>query len=185
MKESSCLKPLGLEPWYLVLVSPGWPQPSLFKLSSWGQKWLCSGGHMFYIGLYREKQVCWNYVPWTMPLGPKVASPHVSPGKHPAFNRYLYVSFKQISGEWFSTTRPSCFYLNNQCRPWCDATFCGMSSLSSLFSKVLVSPMCPEWKGKCYNKHVQYFPIPVKFRNINMWLFFSAILAYIDTDWVQ
>ena len=28
--------------------------PSLFKLYSWGQKWPRPGGHMFYIGLYRE-----------------------------------------------------------------------------------------------------------------------------------
>ena len=28
--------------------------PSLFKLWSVGQKWACPGGHMFYIGLYRE-----------------------------------------------------------------------------------------------------------------------------------
>ena len=29
--------------------------PSLFQLCTWGQKWACPRGQMFYIGLYREK----------------------------------------------------------------------------------------------------------------------------------
>ena len=85
---------------------------------------------MFYIGLYREKhgkiflcetirpralifgmkhvlvdlyQVCSNYA-----LGPKMAQPQLSTGTWPAFNRYLYVSFKQNSGKQFKATWPSC-----------------------------------------------------------------------------
>ena len=76
---------------------------------------------MFYIGLYREVrgkiflsetirpralifgmkhhlvdlyQVCSNYAPEG-----KMAQRQVSPGTWSAFNRYLYVSFKQNSGE--------------------------------------------------------------------------------------
>ena len=37
-------------------------------------------------------------------LGPKLSLPQVLPGTWPAFNRYLYVSFKQNSGEQFSAT---------------------------------------------------------------------------------
>ena len=33
----------------------GEPLPSLFKLCPWSQKWAHPRGHMFYIGLYREK----------------------------------------------------------------------------------------------------------------------------------
>ena len=89
------------------------------------------GGHMFYIGLYREKhekiflsettrpralifgmkyhlvnlyQVCSNFAPWA-----KMALSKVSPGTWSNFDRYLYVSFKQISGERFRATRPSIF----------------------------------------------------------------------------
>ena len=43
-----------------------------------------------------------------MPLGPKLTPPQVSPGTWPAFNRYLYVSFKQNSGERLRATGPSC-----------------------------------------------------------------------------
>ena len=90
-------------------------------------------GHMFYIGLYREKhgkiflsetknrrafifgmyhdlvdiyQSCSNY-----PLGPKLAPPQVSPGTWPALNIYLYVCFKQNSGERLRATWPSCYCL--------------------------------------------------------------------------
>ena len=87
-------------------------------------------GHKFNIGLYRGKhgkiflsetissrtlifgmfydlvdlyQVCSNDAP-----GAKIGPPQVSPGTRPAFNRYLYVSFKQNSGERFRATWPSC-----------------------------------------------------------------------------
>ena len=36
-----------------------------------------------------------------MPLGPKSALTQMSPGTWPAFNRYLYISVKQNSGERF------------------------------------------------------------------------------------
>ena len=49
-----------------------------------------------------------------MPLGPKLAWPKVSTGTWPAFNRYLYVSFKQNSGERFRATVPSCFIFNEK-----------------------------------------------------------------------
>ena len=39
--------------YYVAL--PSGPLQSLFKLSPWGQKWPCLGGHMLYIGLYGEK----------------------------------------------------------------------------------------------------------------------------------
>ena len=45
-------KACSFDIWYVP--PPGGPPPNLFKLSSWGQKWLRPGGHMFYIGLYRE-----------------------------------------------------------------------------------------------------------------------------------
>ena len=38
-----------------------------------------------------------------------MASPKVSPGTWSAFNRFLYVSFKQNSGERFRATWPSCW----------------------------------------------------------------------------
>ena len=66
MKKSSCLKPLGLELWYLVC------SITLWTSTKFGQ---------------------------IMPLGPKMAPPQVSPGTWSAFNKYLYVSFKQDSGE--------------------------------------------------------------------------------------
>ena len=43
-----------------------------------------------------------------MPQGPKFAPPQVSLETWPAFNMYLYVSFKQNSGERFRATWPSC-----------------------------------------------------------------------------
>ena len=39
-----------------------------------------------------------------------MAPPQVSSGTWSAFNRYLYVSFKQNSGERFSATCPPCFH---------------------------------------------------------------------------
>ena len=38
--------------WYVA--SPSRPLPRLFKFYSLGRKWPRPGGHMFYIGLYRE-----------------------------------------------------------------------------------------------------------------------------------
>ena len=46
--KKSCLKPQGIEPWYVASTSG--PLPSLFKLFTWGPL----RGHMFYIGLYKE-----------------------------------------------------------------------------------------------------------------------------------
>ena len=43
-----------------------------------------------------------------MPLGPNLAPPQMSPGTWLAFNRYLYVSFKQNSGERFRASWPTC-----------------------------------------------------------------------------
>ena len=39
----------------MYIASPGRPLPTLFKLRSFGEKWLTQGGHIFYIGLYNEK----------------------------------------------------------------------------------------------------------------------------------
>ena len=39
--------------WYVA--SSSGPLPSLFKLCSWCQKWARPGGHMFYIGLFKER----------------------------------------------------------------------------------------------------------------------------------
>ena len=52
-------------------------------------------------------QVCSSCAPWA-----KIGPPKVSLGTWPAFNRYLYVSFKQNSGEQFRTSWPSCFILS-------------------------------------------------------------------------
>ena len=54
-----------------------------------------------------------------MPLGPKLSPPQVSPGTWPYSNRYIYVSFKQNSGEPFRVTWPSCFYLCSQLNVGC------------------------------------------------------------------
>ena len=45
-------KAKSLDIWYVA--SPSRPLQSLFKLSPWDQKRHCPGGHMFYVGLYRE-----------------------------------------------------------------------------------------------------------------------------------
>ena len=55
MKKSSCLKPQDLSHGIWYEASPSEPLPSLFKLYPWGQKRPHPRGHMFYIGLYREK----------------------------------------------------------------------------------------------------------------------------------
>ena len=50
MKQSSCLKPKGIESWYLVFG----PLQSLFKLYPGAKNGPSPGGHMFNIGLYGE-----------------------------------------------------------------------------------------------------------------------------------
>ena len=52
----------------LYVASPSRPLPSLFKLCPWGQKWLRLGGHMFYIGLYREKH---EKISFSETIGPR------------------------------------------------------------------------------------------------------------------
>ena len=88
MKKSSCLEPLGREPWYVA--SPSGPLPSLFKLCSLGQKWPRPRGH---IGLYKinsfriwscciskalvcsiTKETSTKFVQ-IVPLGPKMQDP--------------------------------------------------------------------------------------------------------------
>ena len=121
----------NLDIWYVA--SHSGPLPSLFKLFYWGQRWPCARGHMFYMFyvLCREKHgktilsetirpralifvICrMTYLNSTkfvqiMPLGPKLALPQVSLGNWPAFNRYLYVSFKQNPGKRFRASWPSC-----------------------------------------------------------------------------
>ena len=55
--KSSCLKPQGLEQYYLCVASPNRPLLRLLKLYPWGQTWPRPGGHMFNIGLYIEKKI--------------------------------------------------------------------------------------------------------------------------------
>ena len=89
---------LSLDIWYVASLSGS--QPSLFKLCPNGQKWPHPGGHMFYIGIFRENhekiflfentmpralsfgmlhhlvnfyQVCSNYSPWAK-SGPALGS---------------------------------------------------------------------------------------------------------------
>ena len=80
-----------------------------------------AGGHMFYIGLYREKHEKIFLSETTRPRDlyqacSKMAPPEVSPGTWSAFSRYLYVSFKQNSGERFRATWPSCLNFNTDSR---------------------------------------------------------------------
>ena len=55
-------KAWSLDIWYVASTSG--PLSSLFKLYPWGQKWSRPGGHIFYIGLYREmwkNLLVWNH----------------------------------------------------------------------------------------------------------------------------
>ena len=55
-KKSSCLKPQGLELWYLICSITLWTFTKLVQIMPLGQKRHHPGGYIFYIiGLYREK----------------------------------------------------------------------------------------------------------------------------------
>ena len=65
-----------------------------------------------------------------MSLVQKLAPPQVSPGTWPAFNRYLYVIFKQNSGERFRASWPGpldCIIVKQQ---WFDKNLNKHASLN-------------------------------------------------------
>ena len=83
-----------------------------------GPKMALPRGHVYYISLYREKHDIWFIASPSGPLpsllklcpwGQNGPAPGL-PGTWSAFYRYLYVSFKQNSGECFRATWPSRFY---------------------------------------------------------------------------
>ena len=56
MKKSSCLKPQGLELWYLVCSITLWFSTQFVLIMTLGPKMALPRGHMFYTGLYKEKR---------------------------------------------------------------------------------------------------------------------------------
>ena len=83
IKKYSCLKPQGLEPWYL-LWAPNEPLPILFKLCPAVKNGLARPSHV-YTGLYRKNMK--NLLVWNP--RPRAKNDHlsqVSPGKWRAFN---------------------------------------------------------------------------------------------------
>ena len=52
--KTSCLKPEGLEPWYLAFSIIYWTSIKFVQIMPLGPKKALPRGHMFYIGLYRE-----------------------------------------------------------------------------------------------------------------------------------
>ena len=74
MKKSSCLKPKGLEPWYLV--SPCGPLPSLFKLCPWGQNGPTRGSYCLHRLIWGKHWIffVWNHKAQSLDIG-YIASP--------------------------------------------------------------------------------------------------------------
>ena len=54
VEKSPCLKPWGLEPCISVFSITKWTSTKYVKIMPLGFKKDPAGGHMFYIGLYRE-----------------------------------------------------------------------------------------------------------------------------------
>ena len=54
VKKSSCLKPQGQEPRFLVFSITKWTSTKFVQIITLGSKMVPPPGHMFYIGLYRE-----------------------------------------------------------------------------------------------------------------------------------
>ena len=54
-EKSSCLKPQGLEPCYLVCIIIWWTSTKFVQIITLGPKISPPGVHMFYIGLYKEQ----------------------------------------------------------------------------------------------------------------------------------
>ena len=54
VKKSSCLKPQGLEPWYLVYSITKWTSTKFVQILALGPGMARPRGLMFDIGLYRE-----------------------------------------------------------------------------------------------------------------------------------
>ena len=53
VKKSSCLKPQGLDYWYLVFSITLWTSTKFVQIIDLGPKMVPPGCLMFYIGLYR------------------------------------------------------------------------------------------------------------------------------------
>ena len=54
VSKSSCLKPQGQEPCFLVFSITKWTSTKLVQIITLGSKMVPPGGLTFYIGLYRE-----------------------------------------------------------------------------------------------------------------------------------
>ena len=63
---------------------------------------------------------------------------------------YFYGLQAKISIKWCICVIEDMFYLSQQCRPWWNATLCGISSGSSLLATISVCRY-PEWKRLRYD----------------------------------